>query len=68
MSEITALYRDWKIEVFTDAAIATNPDGERFECYRQPSAEDALRRVRNKIDRNEGPENWIEGYEDEALR
>lgn len=68
MSEITALYRDWKIEVFTDAAIATNPDGERFECYRQANIERALRMAKAKVDYNEGPEVWDQDYEDEALR
>lgn len=65
--EIIALYRDWILEITGDSATATK-DGERFECYRQPSAEDALRAVVRKVERLEGPEKWDPNYKDEALR
>lgn len=77
MNKITLTYRNWLLEV-TDpstssgqaSATATLDDGsgERFECYRQASAEDALRMAKNKVNRLEGPENWNLAYEDEALR
>lgn len=68
MTEITATYRGWLIEVTTDAATATNDAGERFECYRQADIERALRASVRKIERLEGPQEWIEGYENEALQ
>lgn len=67
MSEITATYRNWLIEVSATAATATTAEGERFECYRQADTEKALRLVRNKIEWLEGPEEWNENYEREAL-
>lgn len=69
MTEIIALYRDWLLTVTDDSAIGIKLDSdERFECHRQPDIERALRMARDKVNWNEGPENWIEGYEDEALR
>lgn len=66
--EIIATYRDWLIEASATAASATNAEGERFECYRQASAEDALRASRRKVDRLQGPEEWNENYENEELK
>lgn len=63
MSEITATYRNWLIEVSATVATATTAEGERFECYRQADAEKALRLVRNKIEWLEGPEAWDPDYE-----
>lgn len=68
MSEIVAMYRDWQLTITDHSATATTADGERFECHRQASAEDALRTSRRKVDRLQGPEVWDQDYEDGALR
>lgn len=65
--EIIALYRDWILEITDHTATATK-NGERFECHRQPSAEDALRAVVRKVERLEGPQAWDSNYTDGALR
>lgn len=69
-NKIIATYRKWLLEVTDHDAIATLADGsgERFECHRQPSAEDAMRAIKAKVDRLEGPEVWNLDYTDEELR
>lgn len=68
-AEIIALYRDWVLTITDNSAIGIKFDSdERFECYRQPDIEGALRMARDKVNWNEGPEAWIEGYTDEELR
>lgn len=68
MDKITLTYRTWRLEVTDSSATATREDGERFECHRQPSAEDALRVVKNKVEDLEGPEKWDSNYTDGALK
>ena len=69
-NKIILTYRNWLLEVTDHDATAEKADGsgERFECHRQPSAEDALRAVRNKVNRLEGPVVWNENYTNECLR
>lgn len=61
-AEIVALYRDWILTITADTATGLKFDhsGEMFECHRQPSAEDALRAARRKVDSLEGKTKWID--------
>lgn len=69
MTEIILTFRGWVVTVTDHSAVAEKADGsgERFECHRQPSAEDAMRAAVRKVERIEGPQVWIKGYTDEAL-
>lgn len=61
-------YRRWKIDATDRSAAAAKFDGsEQFECPEQPCFEEALRAVKEEINRLEGPEIWIEGYTNEYL-
>lgn len=65
MSDITANYRDWTIEV--TIAITAKKGSEHFELTNQDIWAAALREGKHEIDEREGPEEWIEGYTNEAL-
>lgn len=67
MDTIILEYRKWELTITDSSATATTADGERFECYRQTSAENALRMVKGKVERLLGPEEWDMDYENEAL-
>lgn len=69
-TKIILTFRGWVVTVTDHSAVAEKADGsgERFECHRQPSAEDAMRAIKAKVDRLEGPEVWNLDYKDEALR
>lgn len=73
--QLRTKYRTWELIATNHPTIegrATvtgkkKTNGEHFEIGRLADMETALRMGKRKIDRLEGPENWIEGYEDEAL-
>lgn len=66
--QLRTRYRGWQLIATARAVTGKKTNGEHFEIGRLADMETALRMGKRKVDRLEGPENWIEGYEDEALR